>query len=178
MFETRFTEMFGIKYPIVQGPLNYLSKAELVSAVANAGGLGTLTVVGFSSVEELRDEIRKTRSLTDKPFSVNLPLTPGALAVTRERILEVLIEERVHSVQTIAVGSLPENILRPLKQNGVKVLHKCSKVRHAQSAEAQGVDAVALLGFGADGHPGIDEIAHLVLIPKAAETLKIPFAIR
>ena len=173
MFKTRFTEMLGIEYPIMQGALAYLSKAELVSAVSNAGGLGSLAAMtGISGVDELRDEIRKVKSLTDKPFAVNLPFLPGARAMTHEQVAEVVIEERVAAVETI--GRIPPNILQSLKQNGVKIIHKCSKVRHAQAAEEQGVDAVALLGFGADGHPGLDEITHLVLVPKAAETLKIP----
>ena len=172
--KTRFTELLGIKYPIMQGALGYLSKAEMVSAVSNAGGLGSLAVSGLSGVDGLRNEIRKTKSLTDKPFAVNLSLLPGARSMTHEQMVRVVIEEGVAAVETIAGGRIPENICQPLKQNGVKIIHKCSKVTHAQSAEDQGVDVVALLGFGSDGHPGIDEITALANIPRAAETLKIP----
>ncbi len=174
MFKTRFTEMFGTEYPIMQGALGSLSRAELVSAVCNAGGLGTLCMTGFRTVDELRDEIRKTKSLTDKSFAVNLPILPGRTPISNEEMTEVVIKEGVRIVETITLGRIPDNVLNPLKQNGVKIIHKCTKVRYAQSAEQQGVDAVAILGFGADGHPGLDEITHLVQIPKALETLKIP----
>ncbi|MFC1864542.1 NAD(P)H-dependent flavin oxidoreductase [Chloroflexota bacterium] len=172
MFKTRFTEMMGIEYPIMQGTLAYLSKAELVAAVSNAGGLGSLTMAGNSSVDELRNEIRKTKSLTDKPFSINVPFLPGARPVSHEQMTEVIISEGVAAVES--TGRVPQNIVQLLKQNGVKIIHKCTKVKYAQSAEQQGVDAVALLGYGSDGHPGMDEISLLVQIPKAAETLKIP----
>ncbi|MFC2052536.1 NAD(P)H-dependent flavin oxidoreductase [Chloroflexota bacterium] len=172
MFKTRFTEMLGVEYPIMQGSIGYLSRAELASAVSNAGGLGSLAMAGINSVDELRDEIHKMRSLTDKPFSVNLPFLPGATPVTHEQMVEVVIAEQVTAVET--TGRIPDNILQMLKQNGVKIIHKCNKVRHTQAAEQQGVDVAALLGFGSDGHPGMDEISLLVQIPKAVETLKIP----
>ncbi len=164
--------MMGIKYPIMQGSIAYLSRAELASAVSNAGGLGSLATAGISSIDELRNEIRKIKSLTNKPFSVNLPFLPGARPISHEQMVEVIADEKVIAVET--TGRIPDNIVQMLKQNGVKIIHKCNKVRYAQAAEQQGVDVVALLGFGSDGHPGMDEISHLVQIPKAAETLKIP----
>ncbi|MFC1885699.1 NAD(P)H-dependent flavin oxidoreductase [Thermodesulfobacteriota bacterium] len=172
MFKTRFSEMMGIKYPIMQGSLAFLSRANLASAVSNAGGLGSLAIAGINSIDELRDEIRKIKSLTDKPFSVNMPFLPGARPVSHEQILEVVLAEKVTAVET--TGRIPDDILHELKQNDVKIIHKCNKVKFAQSAERQGVDVVALLGFGSDGHPGMDEISLLVQIPKAVDTLKIP----
>ena len=175
MFKTRFSEMMGIKYPIMQGSIAYLSRAELASAVSNAGGLGSLAIAGISTVNELRSEIRKIKSLTDKPFSVNMPFLPGARPISHEQMLEVIVDEKVIAVET--TGRIPDNILQMLKQNNVKIIHKCNKVKFAQSAEQQGIDVVALLGFGSDGHPGMDEISLLVQIPKAAETLKIPILV-
>ncbi|MFC1990322.1 NAD(P)H-dependent flavin oxidoreductase [Chloroflexota bacterium] len=172
MFKTRFTEMLGIKYPIMQGSIAFLSRAELTSAVSNAGGLGSLAIAGINTVDELRDEIRKIKSLTDKPFSVNMPFLPGARPVSHEQMLEVIVTEKVIAVET--TGRIPDNIVQILRQNSVKIIHKCNKVKFAQSAEQQGVDVVALLGFGSDGHPGMDEISLLVQIPKAVDTLKIP----
>jgi nitronate monooxygenase len=174
MFKTRFTEMFGVEHPIMQGALGYLSKAELASAVCNAGGLGTLATAGIESIDELRDEIRKTRALTDKPFAANLPMLPGRMPISHEQMVEVFAEEGVPIVETVAMGPIPGHILNPLKQSGIRIIHKCTKVKHAQSAEQQGVDAVAMLGFGADGHPGPAEITHLVQVPQAVEKLGIP----
>ena len=175
MFETRFTKLFGIKYPIMQGSLGYLSHAELVSAVSNAGGLGSLVITGFDNVEELRAEIRKTRSMTDKPFSVNLPFLPGEQLMPYEDITRIVCEEKVAAVEVISQGKIPDDIFNLLKKNDVKIIHKLSKVKHALSSQKQGVDAIALLGYGSDGHPGLDEITHLVEIPKAADVLDIPF---
>ncbi len=174
MFETRFTKMFGIKYPIMAGAMGHESRAELVSAVSNAGGLGSLMMAGFENLAELRDEVRKTKRLTNKPFAINLPFLPGRRPISHEQMVEVIVEEGIPAVETIAAGRLPENILKTLKQNGVKIIHKCNQVKYAKSAEDQGVDAVAILGYGSDGHPGLDEISHLVIIPKAVQTLKIP----
>jgi len=173
MFETRVTEIFKIKYPIIQGALGYLSGPELVSAVSNAGGLGSLATAGILSTTKLREEIRKTKSLTDKPFAVNFSFLPGR-GLKHEETRDIIIEEGVPVVETIATGKIPEHILKPLKESGVKRIHKCSKVSHAMSAEKEGADAVAILGFGADGHPGLDEISHMVNVPKAVESLKIP----
>ncbi len=136
--------------------------------------MGTLATTVPSSVDELRSEIRKIKSLTDQPFAVNIPLLLGRKLISDEQVVRVIIDEGVPIVETISAGRLPDNILSPLKQSGVKIIHKCTKVRHAQAAEQQGVDAVAILGFGADGQPGLDEITHLVQVPKAAEALKIP----
>jgi nitronate monooxygenase len=174
MFQTRFTEMFGIQYPLMQGALGYLSMAELVSAVSNAGALGTLALAGVPSGSELRDEIRKIKDMTDRPFAANIPMLPGLRKISLEEMADIIVEEAVPIVETVVAGRIPNDILSILKQGGVKIIHKCTKVKHAKSAEEQGVDAVAILSFGADGHPGQDEIAPLVQIPMAAETLSIP----
>lgn len=174
MFQTRFTEMLGIKYPIMQGAIAYLSGPELVSAVSNAGGLGALAIQAAASADEVRNEINKVKSLTDQPFAVNISMLPGRKLVPDEQVAEVVASEGVRAVETVSMGRIPDNVLNPLKQGGVKIIHKCTKVKHAQSAEQQGVDAISLLGYGADGHPGINEISHLVQIPKAVQTLKIP----
>ncbi len=174
MFETRFTEKFGVKYPIMQGALGYLSGAELVAAVSNAGGLGTLETISFANTDELRREIRKTKSLTAKPVAANIPFLLSRKLISSEQVIEVIIDEGVPVVETISAGKLPDNVLRSLKQSGVKIIHKCTKVKHAQAVEQQGVDAVVILGSGADGHPSVEEISLLVQVPKAVATLKIP----
>ncbi len=146
----------------------------MVSAVSNAGGLGSLAKAGISTAVELREEIRKTKSSTDKPFAINFSFLPGMRAVSPEEMRDIVIEEEVPVVETITIGKIPEHILNPLKESGVKRIHKCTRVKHAMSAEMEGADAVAILGFGADGHPGLDEITHMVQVPKAVESLKIP----
>src|SRR4030042_4316259 len=174
MFGTRITQIFGIKYPILQGAMGYLSRGELVSAVSNAGALGSLATAGIQTQGELREEIRKIKTLTDNPFSVNVSFLPGARPISLEDTIDVVVSERVPVVDTIAMGKVPQDVLKALKDNGIKIIHKCTKIRHAQAAEEQGVDAVALLGFGANGHPGLDEISHFVQIPRAVEVLEIP----
>lgn len=173
MFETRITELFGIKYPIIKGGLQHLSRAELVAAVANAGGLGFITAGTFPTKEELRREIRKCRDLTNKPFGVNITLFRHARAtVTVEDYITCVAEEGIRVVET--AGRSPESYMPMFKDAGIKVLHKTTAVRFAKTAERVGVDAVAILGFEAAGHPGREDVTSLVLIPLAADALKVP----
>jgi NAD(P)H-dependent flavin oxidoreductase YrpB (nitropropane dioxygenase family) len=172
MFQTRITEMFGIKYPIIQGALLWLSRAELVAAVSNAGGLGILSALTFSTAEELREEIKKTRSLTDKPFAVNITLLPTIRAVDYQRHIDVALEEGVKIIET--AGRNPEPYIKQLKEAKVKVMHKVARVRDAVTVERLGVDAVTIVGFEAAGHPGMDEVTSLVLVPITVDAVKIP----
>jgi NAD(P)H-dependent flavin oxidoreductase YrpB (nitropropane dioxygenase family) len=172
MFQTRITEMFGIKYPIIQGALLWLSRAELVAAVANAGGLGVLSALTFPTAEELRKEIKKTRSLTDKPFAVNITLLPTVRAVDYQRHIDTALEEGVKIIET--AGRSPEPYMKQLKEAKVKVMHKVARVKDARSAERLGVDAITIVGFEAAGHPGMDEVTSLVLVPITVDAVKIP----
>jgi NAD(P)H-dependent flavin oxidoreductase YrpB (nitropropane dioxygenase family) len=172
MFKTRITEMFDIKYPIIQGAMLWLSRAEFVAAVSNAGGLGIIASLTFPTARELRDEIRKTKSLTDKPFAVNITLLPTMRAANYEKYLDAAINEGVKIIET--AGRSPEPYMKPLKDAGVKVMHKVARVKDAKAAERLGVDAVTIVGFEAAGHPGMDNITSLVLIPIAVDAVKIP----
>ncbi len=173
MFETQLTRMLGIRYPILQGGLHWLARAELVSAVCEAGGLGILSALTFPDRESLRREIRRVREMTKKPFGVNLSMLPELGEGDRtEEILEVLLEEKVPVVETS--GRSPEPFIARLKGEGIKLIHKVPSVRFARKAEAIGADAVTIVGFECGGHPGMDEVTSLVLIPKAAQSLRIP----
>jgi len=175
MFKTRITELLGIEYPIIQGGMGFLSKAELVAAVSNAGGLGILAgLIGWPpTTEGLVREIRKTKSLTDKPFAVNIFLMPLLEPIINyEEYIDVIIEEKVRIVETS--GSNPEPYMKKFKEAGLKVIHKAPAIRHAQKAERVGVDAVTILGAEAGGHPGREEVASMVHIPMAVDVLKIP----
>lgn len=173
MFETPLTRMLGIQYPIIQGGLHWLARAELVSAVSEAGGLGILSSLTFPDQESLRNEIRRTREMTKKPFGVNLSMLPELGEGDRtEEILEVLLEEKVPVVETS--GRSPEPFVGRLQEKGIKLIHKVPSVRFARKAEAIGADAVTVVGFECGGHPGMDEVTSLVLIPKAAQSLRIP----
>ena len=171
MLKTRLTELLGVEYPIIGGATAYLSNADLTAAVSNAGGFGLLAVVTCESKKELKEEIRKCRELTDKPFGVNIAL------ITRDpnRInedMEAVIEEQVEFVETAALNPAP--FVKRLKDAGITVLHKCATVRHAQSAERAGVDAVTLVGYEAAGHTGLDDLPHSIMVPLAVDALKIP----
>jgi len=172
MFETRVTELFGIKYPIIAGGMHLLSRAELVAAVSNAGGLGILASTTFETKEELREEIRKTRSLTNKPFGVNLNLFPMMRQRSVEEDIDLFIDEGVGIVESS--GASPEPYVHRLKEAGVKIIHKVPAVRFAQKAESVGVDAVTIVGFECAGHPGMDDVTSLILVPLTADALKIP----
>jgi len=172
MFKTRITELFGIKHPIIAGGMHLLSRAELVAAVSNAGGLGILASTTFETKEELREEIRKTRSLTNKPFGVNLNLFPMMRQRSVEEDIDIFADEGVGIVESS--GASPEPYVPRLKEAGVKIIHKVPAVRFAQKAESVGVDAVTIVGFECAGHPGMDDVTSLILVPLTANAVKIP----
>ena len=174
MFKTRITELFGIKYPIIAGAMQLLSRAELVAAVSNAGGLGLLASTTFENKEELREEIRKTKSLTDKPFGVNLNLFPMMRQRSVEEDIDLFIDEGVGIVESS--GASPEPYVPLLKEAGIKIIHKVPAVRFARKAESVGVDAVTIVGFECAGHPGMDDVTSLILVPLTVDAVKIPVA--
>ncbi len=172
MIKTRFTEMFGVQHPIAQGGMQWVGKAELVSAVANAGALGFLTALTQPTPEALEEEIRRTRELTDKPFGVNLTILPAITPPPYAEYRRVIIESGIKIVET--AGYKPQEHVDDFKQHGIKIIHKCTAVRHALSAERMGVDAISIDGFECAGHPGEDDIPGLILIPAAADKVKVP----
>lgn len=169
---TRFTETFGVRHPIVQGGMQWVGRAELVAAVANAGALGCLTALTQPTPEALAAEIARTRELTDRPFGVNLTILPAINPPPYEEYRRAIIESGVRIVET--AGGQPAEQLAALKPAGVKVIHKCTSVRHALKAQALGADAVSIDGFECAGHPGEDDIAGLVLVPAATAALSVP----
>jgi len=171
VFKTRITEMLGIEYPILAGPMAYVSRAELVSAVSNAGGLGIMVSTTFE-IEELRQEIRKTRSLTDKPFAVNVTLLPSVRAVNYEDYFRAAIEEGVDIIETS--GRSPEPYMKLLKDAKVTTMHRATRTKDIKTAERVGVDMVTILGTEAAGHPGQEEVTSLVRIPIAVDAVKVP----
>jgi nitronate monooxygenase len=172
MIKTRFTEAFGIEHPVVQGGMQWVGTAELISAVANAGALGFLTALTQPSPEGLLKEVARTREMTDKPFGVNLTILPTLRAVSHEEYAHAIAESGVKLVET--AGRNPEPILPIFRKAGIKVIHKCTSVRHSVKAEKIGCDAVSVDGFECAGHPGEDDIPGLVLIPCAADQLTVP----
>ncbi|MGW4089814.1 NAD(P)H-dependent flavin oxidoreductase [Nocardia sp. NPDC004750] len=172
MLRTRFTEKFGVQHPIVQGGMMWVGRAELVAAVANAGGLGFITALTQPTPDDLRREIARTRELTDKPFGVNVTILPSINPPPYAEYMRAIIDSGVEIVET--AGSNPEPFLPYYKDAGIKVLHKCTSVRHALKAERIGVDGVSIDGFECAGHPGEDDVPGLVLIPAAARELSIP----
>jgi NAD(P)H-dependent flavin oxidoreductase YrpB (nitropropane dioxygenase family) len=172
MLTTRFTDTFGVDHPIVCGGMTAVGTAELISAVANAGALGFLTALTQPSPEALGKEIARTRTMTDKPFGVNLTILPTLQPVPYDEYREAIIEGGVRIVET--AGSNPAPHMASFKAAGVKVIHKAVSVRHAVKAEALGVDAVSIDGFECAGHPGPDDVPGLVLIPAAARQLSVP----
>ncbi|TDC90900.1 nitronate monooxygenase [Saccharopolyspora aridisoli] len=172
VLRTRFTEEFGVEHPIVQGGMQWVGRAELVAAVANAGALGMITALTQPSPEDLVKEIARCRDLTDKPFGVNLTILPAITPPPYAEYRQAIIESGVTVVET--AGSNPAEQVAAFKPAGVKVLHKCTSVRHALKAQQLGVDGVSIDGFECAGHPGEDDIPGLVLIPRAADVLTIP----
>ena len=170
--KTRFTELFGIEHPIAQGGMQWVGRAGLVAAVANAGALGFLTALTQPTPEALTEEIRRTRELTDKPFGVNLTILPSINPPPYAEYRAAIIEAGITAVET--AGYRPEEHVSEFKAHGIKVIHKCTAVRHALSAERMGVDAVSIDGFECAGHPGEDDIPGLILIPAAVDKLRIP----
>jgi nitronate monooxygenase len=169
---TRFTEMFGVEHPIAQGGMQWVGKAELVSAVANSGALGFLTALTQPSPEALRKEIARTKEMTDKPFGVNLTILPTINPPPYAEYRAAIIESGIKIVET--AGYKPQEHVDDFKQHGIKIIHKCTAVRHALSAERMGVDAISIDGFECAGHPGEDDVPGLILIPAAADKIKIP----
>jgi NADH:quinone reductase (non-electrogenic) len=173
MLRTRFTELFGIEHPIVQGGMQWVGRAELVAAVAQAGALGFLTALTQPTPEALAKEIARCRDMTDKPFGVNLTILPTIKPVPYDEYRDAIIGSGIKIVET--AGNNPEKYLPVFKAAGVKIVHKCTSVRHALKAERLGVDAVSIDGFECAGHPGEDDVPGLVLIPCTADRLAIPF---
>ena len=171
--KTRITEMFGIEHPIIQGGMHYVGFAELAAAVSNAGGLGIITGLTQRTPELLAREIARCREMTDKPFGVNLTFLPTFAKPPYPEYIRAIIEGGVKVVET--AGRNPEPYMPYLKAAGIKVIHKCTSVRHSLKAEAIGCDAVSVDGFECGGHPGEDDIPNFILLPRAAEELKIPF---
>ncbi len=171
--KTRITELFGIRHPIIQGGMHHVGFAEMASAVSNAGGLGLITGLTQRTPELLAAEIRRCREMTDKPFGVNLTFLPTLGDFDYPGYVRTIIESGVKVVET--AGNNPQKWLPSLQGAGVKVIHKCTSVRHALKAEAIGCDAVSVDGFECGGHPGEDDVPNFVLLPRAAEELKIPF---
>lgn len=170
--KTRITELLGIDYPIIQGGMMWVGIAELVSAISNAGGLGTLTALTFPTPEALSKEIARCREMTDKPFAVNITILPSIEPPPYEEYARAAVESGVRIFET--AGRNPEPFMPYFKEHGVKVIHKCTSVRHSLKAERVGVDAVSVDGFECAGHPGEDDVSNLVLLAKAKKHLKIP----
>ena len=170
--KTRFTEEFGFEHPIVQGGMQWVGYAEMVAPVANAGALGFLTALTQPTPEDLAREIARTREMTDKPFGVNLTILPAIKPPPYAEYRQAIIEGGIKIVET--AGYKPQEHVDDFKQHGIKVIHKCTAVRHALSAERMGVDAISIDGFECAGHPGEDDIPGLILIPAAANKVKIP----
>jgi NAD(P)H-dependent flavin oxidoreductase YrpB (nitropropane dioxygenase family) len=169
---TRFTELVGIEHPIVQGGMMWVGRAELASAVSNAGGLGILTALTQATPDDLRREIDRCRSMTDKPFAVNLTILPSVSPPPYAEYRKAIIDSGIKIVET--AGHKPQEHVDDLKSHGIIIIHKCTAVRHALSAERMGVDAISIDGFECAGHPGEDDIPGLILIPAAADKVKIP----
>ncbi|MFB7720501.1 MULTISPECIES: NAD(P)H-dependent flavin oxidoreductase [unclassified Nocardia] len=172
MLRTRFTETFGVEHPIVQGGMMWVGRAELAAAVSEAGGLGIITALTQPTPEDLLKEIEKARELTDKPFGVNVTILPSINPPPYQEYMQAIIESGVKIVET--AGSNPEPFLPYYKAAGIKVLHKCTSVRHALKAQKIGVDGVSIDGFECAGHPGEDDVPGLILIPAATKALDIP----
>ena len=171
--KTRITELFGIQHPIIQGGMHFVGLAEMAAAVSNAGGLGIITGLTQTTPEALAKEIAKCNDMTDKPFGVNLTFLPGFANPPYPEYIQAIIEGGVKIVET--AGRSPEAYMPPMKEAGIKVIHKCTSVRHSLKAERIGCDAVSVDGFECGGHPGEDDIPNMILLPRAAEELKIPF---
>ena len=171
--KTQITQMFGIQHPIIQGGMHFVGFAELAAAVSNAGGLGIVTGLTQRTPELLANEIRRCREMTDKPFGVNLTFLPVLKAPDYPGYIRAIIDGGIKVVET--AGNNPQKWLPALHEAGIKVIHKCTSVRHSLKAESIGCDAVSVDGFECGGHPGEDDVPNFILLPRAAEELKIPF---
>ena len=174
MLKTRITDLFGIEHPVIQGGMQWVGYAELVSAVSNAGALGILTALTQPTPEDLAKEIERTREMTDNPFGVNLTVLPTINPPPYEEYAQAIVGSGVKIVET--AGRSPEPFMELFKEYDVKVIHKCTSVRHALKAQSVGVSAITIDGFECAGHPGEDDIPSLVLLPQAAEALDVPVA--
>ena len=174
MLKTRITDLFGIEHPVIQGGMQWVGYAELVSAVSNAGALGILTALTQPTPEDLAKEIERTKRMTDKPFGVNLTVLPTINPPPYEEYAQAIVGSGVKIVET--AGRSPEPFMELFKEYDVKVIHKCTSVRHALKAQSVGVSAITIDGFECAGHPGEDDIPSLVLLPQAAEALDVPVA--
>ena len=172
MIKTRFTELFGVEHPVAQGGMQWVGRATLVSAVANAGALGFITALTQPTPEDLTKEIARCRDRTDKPFGVNLTILPAIKPPPYAEYRQAIIEAGIKIVET--AGYKPQEHIDEFHKHGVKVIHKCTSVRHALSAERMGADAISIDGFECAGHPGEDDVPGLILIPAAADKVKIP----
>jgi len=173
MIETQITKMFGITHPIIQGGMHFVGFAEMASAVANAGALGIITGLTQPSPKDLANEIAKCHDMTDKPFGVNLTFLPGFANPDYPGYIDSIVKGGVKIVET--AGRSPEKFMPLLKDAGIKVIHKCTSIRHSLKAEKIGCDAASVDGFECGGHPGEDDIPNMILLPRAAEELSIPF---
>ena len=171
--KTRITELFAIQHPIIQGGMHFVGYAELAAAVSNAGGLGIITALTQGTPEKLTDEIKRCNQMTDKPFGVNMSFLPTLTPPDYPAIFQAVIDGGVKVVET--AGNNPQQWLPMLKDAGIKVIHKCTAVRHALKAQKIGCDAVSVDGFECGGHPGEDDIPNFILLPRAADELTIPF---
>jgi nitronate monooxygenase len=171
--KTRITEMLGIEHPIIQGGMHFVGFAELAAAVSNAGGLGIITGLTQGTPEKLAAEIARCRTMTDKPFGVNITFLPTLTPPDYPGLFQVIIDGGVKVVET--AGNNPAQWMPMLKEAGIKVIHKCTAVRHALKAQSIGCDAVSVDGFECGGHPGEDDIPNFILLPRAADELTIPF---
>ena len=171
--KTRITELFGIQHPILQGGMHWVGFAELAAAVSNAGGLGTITGLTQKTPADLANEIAKCRELTSKPFAVNLTVLPTVNAPDYPGYIDAIVKGGVKIVET--AGRSPQEYMPLLKDAGIKVIHKCTSVRHSLKAQSIGCDAVSVDGFECGGHPGEDDIPNMILLPRAADELEIPF---
>ena len=171
--KTRITELFGIEHPVIQGGMHHVGFAEMAAAVSNAGGLGIITGLTQPSPKDLANEIAKCKDMTDKPIGVNLTFLPGFSDPDYPGYIEAIVAHDLKVVET--AGRSPEQYMPMLKDAGIKVIHKCTSVRHSLKAEKIGCDAVSVDGFECGGHPGEADIPNMILLPRAAEELSIPF---
>lgn len=171
--KTRITELFGIQHPIIQGGMHYVGLAEMAAAVSNAGGLGIITGLTQGTPNRLAEEIKRCRTMTAKPFGVNLTFLPSVKPPDYPGFVRTIIDSGVTIIET--AGNNPAQYLPALKEAGIKVIHKCTSVRHALKAQTIGCDAVSVDGFECGGHPGEDDVPNFILLPRAAEELDIPF---
>ena len=171
--KTRITELFGIKHPIIQGGMHHVGLAELASAVSNAGGLGIITALTLPTPDDLANEIARCKEMTDAPFGVNLTLLPVTSNPDYPGYVKAIIEGGVKIVET--AGNNPTEFMPAFKEAGIKVIHKCTNIRHTLKAQTLGCDAVSVDGFECGGHPGEDDIPNMILLPRAADELEIPF---